>query len=427
MTILLSLLLSLTNHNCMIKAVPSTNQATISPFLLGLRSAMAKSGTVQRILQQTTTTNTSSHQSANLRRYCKLSGTNDVHEQHCAEYAMFRPNSLHEAKEFLSTETAHIRKTTLRRSQIDIDSIKSKNDELVFLEASLQPSLLRDVQYVDNRNEKPDSGKRWTRTKSLTPTSQGSTKKRRDKTQDVRPLVFWESMVCGAISRSVAQTTMHPANTMKTLLQNNANANVRELLLPKNLPRLWIGAGSNFLLSVPHGAVNFAVLEFVRKRLSTWIQRQPKLAAREQQWGPGLDFLSSAISTVACSVVSTPQMMINDNIMAGNYVNLPSAVVGLARNKGVVMGFYAGWWPGLVGKIPSYALTWTFYQQIRRIRDRISHRSATDYENSAMACLASAGSVCLMIPMVHYYCCALIGIRYFDTYSDSYCFVFFLL
>jgi hypothetical protein len=42
-----------------------------------------------------------------------------------------------------------------------------------------------------------------------------------------------------------------------------------------------------------------------------------------------------------------------DNIMAGNYANLPGAVQGLYANQGIA-GFYAGWFPGLAGKIPSY-------------------------------------------------------------------------
>lgn len=42
--------------------------------------------------------------------------------------------------------------------------------------------------------------------------------------------------------------------------------------------------------------------------------------------------------------------------MAGNYPNLLASAQGLYSNNGVI-GFYAGWWPGLVGKIPSYALT----------------------------------------------------------------------
>jgi hypothetical protein len=85
--------------------------------------------------------------------------------------------------------------------------------------------------------------------------------------------------------------------------------------------------------------------------------------------------------------------------MAGNYPNLSSAVSGLANSRGV-MGFYSGWWPGLVGKIPSYALTWTIFQQLKLARDKWSpDRPANNIENAVMGCIASGTTVCIMIPM----------------------------
>eukprot|EP00535_Pseudo-nitzschia_heimii_P007495 CAMPEP_0197187910 /NCGR_PEP_ID=MMETSP1423-20130617/16827_1 /TAXON_ID=476441 /ORGANISM="Pseudo-nitzschia heimii, Strain UNC1101" /LENGTH=272 /DNA_ID=CAMNT_0042639615 /DNA_START=620 /DNA_END=1438 /DNA_ORIENTATION=+ len=173
---------------------------------------------------------------------------------------------------------------------------------------------------------------------------------------------------------------------------------LKDLLKPQMFHRLTCGAGANFVLSLPHGAFNFAVLESIRERMSKAVDSIPMLERNKQKIGPGLDFLSSSIATICCSVVSTPQMMITDNIMAGNYPNLISATNGLYASRGV-MGFYSGWWPGLVGKIPSYALTWTFFQQIKRIRNRISDRLATNYENTIMGCMASATTVCIMIPM----------------------------
>jgi len=312
------------------------------------------------------------------------------------ESAYFYPRSAQEAAEMRSAETAHLRKTVVRRSALrllptassaragssraaDFDE-EDEDDELAFLESTVGRHCVERTTMVSASSKDQRGGAAAVM-------------------EAVRPLAFWESMICGAISRSVAQTTMHPANTMKTLLQNSAGISGLDLLAPKNLPRLWVGAGANFLLSVPHGAVNFAVLELVRKQLGAIVQATPFLAEREQTWGAGLDFLSSSISTIACSVVSTPQMMITDNIMAGNYQNLPTAIKGLAQTYGI-RGFYAGWWPGLVGKIPSYALTWTLYQRIKKIRDRISDHVATDFENSAMGCIASATTVCLMIPMV---------------------------
>ena len=90
--------------------------------------------------------------------------------------------------------------------------------------------------------------------------------------------------------------------------------------------------------------------------------------------------------------------MITDNIMAGTYANLPGAIQGLASEKGIA-GFYTGWAPGVAGKIPSYALTWMFFQQLKIAQLKVMQREPLDIENSIMGCIASAATVCIMIPM----------------------------
>jgi len=147
---------------------------------------------------------------------------------------------------------------------------------------------------------------------------------------------------------------------MKTLLQSNRNAGnvitLKSLAQPSNLKMLSRGAGAQLILSIPHGAVNFAVLELVRKKMNNFVKTSSWASDRAEKspaFGPALDFCSSAVATICCSVVSTPQMMIVDNIMAGTYSNFPNAIIGLSKDKGII-GFYGGWWPGLVGKIPSY-------------------------------------------------------------------------
>mmetsp|Transcript_16942 Transcript_16942/g.35564 ORF Transcript_16942/g.35564 Transcript_16942/m.35564 type:complete len:491 (-) Transcript_16942:1841-3313(-) len=219
-----------------------------------------------------------------------------------------------------------------------------------------------------------------------------------------RRLHFWEAMVCGAISRSAAQTIMHPANTMKTILQSSrsipgkAPLTVKSFARWENAKMLTRGAGAQLLLSIPHGAVNFAVLEFVRRQMNNVVSRSRYAERINRSFGPGMDFLSSALSTVCCSVVSTPQMMICDNIMAGTYPNLVAATSCLMKDRGI-SGFYTGWWPGIAGKIPSYGLTWTLFEQIKLARTKMFKRPAKDIENSIMGCLASATTVCIMIPM----------------------------
>ena len=218
-----------------------------------------------------------------------------------------------------------------------------------------------------------------------------------------RRLQFWEAMICGAVSRSAAQTIMHPANTMKTILQSSRKVpgqkplNVLSFTQWKYARTLTRGAGAQLILSIPHGAVNFAVLELVRRQMNNVVSRS-KHVETMQSLGPVFDFLSSAMSTICCSVVSTPQMMICDNIMAGTYPNLYVATKSLMKDRGFA-GFYTGWWPGIAGKIPSYGLTWTLFEQVKRVRSRLSHRPATDVENSIMGCIASATTVCIMIPM----------------------------
>ncbi|KAL7445432.1 hypothetical protein ACHAXH_010046 [Discostella pseudostelligera] len=220
-----------------------------------------------------------------------------------------------------------------------------------------------------------------------------------------RRLHFWEAMICGAISRAAAQTIMHPANTMKTILQSSRKVPGQEALTIKSFTQwkyakqLTRGAGAQLILSIPHGAVNFAVLELVRRQMNSLVSRSRHADSINRNFGPGMDFVSSAISTICCSVVSTPQMMICDNVMSGTFPHLSAAVSGLMKDKGLA-GFYTGWWPGLAGKIPSYGLTWTLFEQIKRARTKMFHgRPAKDIENSIMGCMASATTVCIMIPM----------------------------
>ena len=113
----------------------------------------------------------------------------------------------------------------------------------------------------------------------------------------------------------------------------------------ENINMLTRGAGAQLALSIPHGAVNFAVLEYVRSRMNALTMKSEWASKKKESnaaFGPAMDFVSSAVATVCCSAVSTPQMMIVDNIMAGTYPNLFKAVRGLSADRGIA-GFYTGW------------------------------------------------------------------------------------
>jgi len=207
-------------------------------------------------------------------------------------------------------------------------------------------------------------------------------------------LTYYGLMLAGAIARSVSATAVHPLNVIKTLLQTKGGVmpELRWSILSR-------GAGSQLIMSIPHGAVSFGVTETTKIHLSrvaqnsTLLQRVPSRVLN-----PMLDFLSSSISTFICSIISTPQMVLTDRIMAGVYEHFLQAICWIYKTEGLA-GFYVGWFPALVQKIPSYALTWMFFQQLKQAFLVFMDRPGSTLENTLIGSLAAAGACCVMIPV----------------------------
>ena len=208
-------------------------------------------------------------------------------------------------------------------------------------------------------------------------------------------------MLCGAVSRSLAKTIFHPPNVAKTMLQISPTVTLGSLLQQPHV--LLRGAGAQFCLSALQGAVTFAIVEETRHVMEQLWQRYVYKASPTQgSTAASLDFCSSVASTLAASIVSVPQMVLMDNLMAGVYPNLPTAVSTLYQSQGGVGAFYQNWKPHLMGKIPAYALTWVFFQQLKRAHAKLHQhhpRPPTALENTCMGFLASAASVCIMMPV----------------------------
>jgi len=211
-------------------------------------------------------------------------------------------------------------------------------------------------------------------------------------------MTYHQTMIAGALSRTIAQMAVHPLNTFKTMLQvKHVNKAGKVTALPKillrdvSMARLLKGADSQFIFSFPHGALYFYVIENVKHQIS-YLRVLPK----------GFEFLadltSSIVSTCICSIISTPQMVITDRLMANQYPSLPSAVSSIIRSEGL-KGFYRGWWAALAQKIPSYGLTWVLFQQLKRGYESFSGEKATGRASFVMGALAAAGGTTVMNPM----------------------------
>lgn len=215
-----------------------------------------------------------------------------------------------------------------------------------------------------------------------------------EKTKE-KVLTYYGLMVAGAVARSVSATAVHPLNVIKTMLQT------RDGKMPSFTYRaLTAGAGSQFIMSVPHGALSFAATETAKSELARITGNSTifKKIIPRSVTNPLLDFLSSSMSTFVCSIISTPQMVLSDRIMAGLHPNFIVAIVAITKEEGL-KGFYRGWLPALVQKIPSYAMTWMFFQQLKKVFFGIFERAGTTYENTFLGSVAAAGACCVMIPV----------------------------
>jgi hypothetical protein len=92
-------------------------------------------------------------------------------------------------------------------------------------------------------------------------------------------LTYYGLMLAGAVARSAAATAVHPLNVIKTMLQT------KEGKMPElKWSILSRGGGSQLIMSIPHGAVSFAVTEvgiiFLIRRsdslLTQFIKRQQR-------------------------------------------------------------------------------------------------------------------------------------------------------
>ena len=211
-------------------------------------------------------------------------------------------------------------------------------------------------------------------------------------------LNYYGLMVAGAVARATSATAVHPLNVIKTMLQMK-NGKVP----PLTWNVLSRGAGSKFIMSIPHGAINFAITETAKSTLASiatnsTISNAITTVIPKNIFNNILDFLSSAISTFICSIISTPQMVLTDRIMGGVYENFFVACYRIAKDEGI-RGFYLGWLPALLQKIPSYALTWMFFQQLKQSFLLLVGRVGTTFENTLLGSAAAAFACCVMIPI----------------------------
>lgn len=218
-----------------------------------------------------------------------------------------------------------------------------------------------------------------------------------DSNVSMGSLTLRQHAIAGAVARCAAQTAVHPLNVAKTMLQtHNGGESLRRALMTPASARATFSRGicAQALLSLPNGAINFCAMEGARRFTDTTL-RSLSLTAPDQ----AVDVVSASFGTALGTIVSLPQSVINDQIMSGKHANLRQAVVNIGWR-----GLYppSTWRAALLSKVPSYALNWACYQELRRWRATSCNCSVTDFsplEDVAIGAIASSISVCVMIPL----------------------------
>ncbi|KAJ1634855.1 mitochondrial carrier domain-containing protein [Pavlovales sp. CCMP2436] len=162
-------------------------------------------------------------------------------------------------------------------------------------------------------------------------------------------LTFVERLIAGSIARTVAQTVLHPLDTLRTRAQAKKRG---QAAAPEPLPRTLVrGIIPQVLLAGPAGAVQFATLEFARSQLTPLL---PSAAA--------VNLLAAACGALAASSVRVPQENLKQPVQAGTF---PSAYACLQSLLPQGPGrFYRGLQSTVLRDVPWNALSFCFLRLI---------------------------------------------------------------
>lgn len=173
--------------------------------------------------------------------------------------------------------------------------------------------------------------------------------------QQLAELTFADRMIAGSVARTVAQTILHPLDTLRTRAQAAKRGDLPSASAAGAAPAeplartLGRGLLPQVLLAGPAGAIQFATLEWARDALAPYVP-SPVLA----------NLLAGAAGAIAASVVRVPQENLKQPVQAGRYPNALSCLQALsAEGPG---RFYRGLQSTLLRDVPWNALSFAFFK-----------------------------------------------------------------
>jgi solute carrier family 25 S-adenosylmethionine transporter 26 len=206
----------------------------------------------------------------------------------------------------------------------------------------------------------------------------------------------------GAIAGALANGLLHPLDTVKTVRQTSpvtftGTFSTMSTIWQKSGPRgLYGGFGTAMIGAMPSSFVFFGTYEFVKRRLHRRFA-DCSLEARAR-----IHMCAAASGNAASSLIFVPKEMIKQRLQASRVRGLSMGVRQVVRSalaENGVRGLYAAYTATIMRNIPTTALNYFIYEELR-LRLGVSNETAAIRVRSMLCgAISGATSSVVMTPL----------------------------
>jgi solute carrier family 25 S-adenosylmethionine transporter 26 len=176
---------------------------------------------------------------------------------------------------------------------------------------------------------------------------------------------FRQAFVRGGVARSFGQAVLYPVDALRTLAQTRDGKTLSDV----GTKALVRGCFTTSSFALAMGALQFSIFN----------------SLKESVGAP----LAAACGATASCLVSVPQEVIKQNLVAGVYPSFRSAVRSIATEKGL-KGFYKAWGPTMSRNIPFVMITFTFQDILKDFITFKTKKSELGIQENMLAGMTSA-------------------------------------
>lgn len=196
--------------------------------------------------------------------------------------------------------------------------------------------------------------------------------------------------VAGAVAGTVVSISLHPVDTVKTIIQANSCGQnsfyhiLRRTLVERGVLGLYGGLASKIACSAPISAIYTLTYEIVKGALLPTLPKDYHSVAHCAAGG---------CSSIATSFVFTPSECIKQQMQVGSqYQNCWKALVGCLQRGGIT-SLYAGWGAVLCRNIPHSIVKFYAYESLKQflLNDSPANNAKLD-SGQTLFCGGFAGS-----------------------------------